>query len=218
MGPNPIEAVCAIFGISPDSFLNEKNGGELAMDIKDLRQHSSSQNWTNFCTRYSLGFTSGHCPPEDVVAIIDGLSRPCLMRRIGEDCYRIVGTCYLWATQKLDPSEQVSSEEYWITDRFDTEVQQAWQRRMRAIEIHGMSPMVCAALSCCLMQPRDMHDVPRVQPEYRVGPTFRFNYKDTSFSQDIIAARSTYGVWTMYAQRHEGIRNHHMLCVVWKGP
>jgi hypothetical protein len=95
IGLNPVRAVCTIFGFSPDAFVIEKNGGELAMDIKDLRQRSSSQKWTNFSTRYSLGFTSGHCLAEDVVTSIDGLSRPCLMRRIGKDCYRIVGTCYL---------------------------------------------------------------------------------------------------------------------------
>jgi hypothetical protein len=87
------QAVWTIFEKGPGAFAIEKNWRELSMNISDLQHRSSSGNWINFNTRYSFGSTSGHCQPKDIVTIIDGLSRPCLLRKVSEDCYRIVGTC-----------------------------------------------------------------------------------------------------------------------------
>ncbi|KAH7091530.1 hypothetical protein FB567DRAFT_617171 [Paraphoma chrysanthemicola] len=55
-----------------------------------------------FVTTYTLGFTN--CPeplPGDHVFVIDGLVFPVLLRRISHAEFRIVGMCYVWATEKL---------------------------------------------------------------------------------------------------------------------
>jgi hypothetical protein len=61
----------------------------------------TSEGYTVFRTRYSVGFTSGHCQPGDIVVLIDGTIYPFLLRGIRDREYRIVGACHIWNTKEV---------------------------------------------------------------------------------------------------------------------
>jgi len=88
----------------------------LRENIREIKDRSSQQDWSSFRTQYSMGFVSGHCLPGDIVARLDGVSRPLLLRMVDTGSYRLVGTCVLWATRKFADSEQVSPSQAWISD------------------------------------------------------------------------------------------------------
>jgi hypothetical protein len=61
----------------------------------------ASIDYTVFYTRHSVGFTSGHCSPRDIVFTIYGATHPFLLRPVGHGEFRIVGECYLWNMSKV---------------------------------------------------------------------------------------------------------------------
>jgi hypothetical protein len=50
-----------------------------------------------FCTRYSVGFAENSFEAGDVVFAVDGATSPMILRSCGENQYKVVGECYLWA-------------------------------------------------------------------------------------------------------------------------
>lgn len=88
----------------------------LRKNIRNIKDRSSPQELSSFRTQYSMGFTSGHCLPGDIVATLDGVSRPLLLRMVDTGSYRLVGICVLWATKKFADPEQVSPSQAWISD------------------------------------------------------------------------------------------------------
>jgi hypothetical protein len=91
----------------------------LRKNIRNIKDHCSPQDWSSFRTQYSIGFTSGHCLPGDAIATVDRLSRPLLLCMVDTGCYRLVGTCVLWATRKFADSEQVNTSQAWVSDDID---------------------------------------------------------------------------------------------------
>ncbi|KAH6326702.1 hypothetical protein HBI38_053210 [Parastagonospora nodorum] len=104
------------FGLAFQSLNEVWDFAWLHESIWDMKDRSSSQDWSGFRTEYSIGFTSGHCLPGDAIATVDGLSRPFLLRMVDTGCYRLVGTCVLWATRKFADSEQVDPSQAWVSD------------------------------------------------------------------------------------------------------
>lgn len=51
---------------------------------------------------YSVGFTNGSYREGDQVFAIDGAKAPFILRSMGENQYKIVSDCYLWAALQLD--------------------------------------------------------------------------------------------------------------------
>jgi hypothetical protein len=58
--------------------------------------------YTVFRTHYSIGCSERHHMPGDHVFAIDSVSELLLLRPIGNEVYRIVGPCYVWAALNLN--------------------------------------------------------------------------------------------------------------------
>jgi hypothetical protein len=85
------------------------NGGRVQYSGKDiadfLRYIQSNENAENafmFQTHYSVGFTTTKHGSGDFVFAVDGVPEPLVLRHLGNETYRILGSCYLWAALELD--------------------------------------------------------------------------------------------------------------------
>jgi hypothetical protein len=104
--------------------------------IDSLRKRSLATNWSTFRTARTLGFTSGHCLPGDVVALIDGASVATLLRPVGSAGYRIVGPCYRWARKRTLLSKFFNAYTIW---QYQPDERLFWEgsvRDLRQIEVY----------------------------------------------------------------------------------
>jgi hypothetical protein len=71
------------------------NTKDLTYFLADAEEYGHSRRM--FHTIYSVGF-SEHCfEAADVICAIDGATSPMILRNCGENQYKVVGECYLWA-------------------------------------------------------------------------------------------------------------------------
>jgi hypothetical protein len=111
-GPDPETS-----GVRP---LTDHNLHDLASFIRDgLKWGEGRQIFQTDCT---IGFTHGNYREGDQVYVIDGAKAPFILRSVGENQYKIVSDCYLWAALSLD---------YWQSGT----VNQAHESQTRMIEL-----------------------------------------------------------------------------------
>ena len=74
----------------------------LSTFIRYMQSNKLAEDALMFQTHYSVGFTTTNHNPGDCVFAVDGIPEPLLLRSLGNNNYRVLGRCYLWAALELD--------------------------------------------------------------------------------------------------------------------
>jgi hypothetical protein len=81
---------------------NKTNERDLRTFVRYIEANKLAEDALMFQTHYSVGFTTANHDPGDNVFAVDGIPEPLLLRPLGNEKYRFLGRCYLWAALELD--------------------------------------------------------------------------------------------------------------------
>jgi hypothetical protein len=102
-----VETVLKNFAAASPDFVESKANES---STENFKEQSSSKYWSVLCMTYRISLTTGVCLAGDVVAVIYGSSRPCLL--------------------------QVNPSEYWVTDEVALDDIEASQLQLQTVEIY----------------------------------------------------------------------------------